>query len=60
MRAAELAHSKKAEDIVLIDLRTVTNFADYFVVCTAGSDAQMRAVADAIARHFAKLPSDRC
>ena len=48
VRAAELAHSKKAEDIVLIDLRTVTNFADYFVVCTAGSDAQMRAVADAI------------
>lgn len=48
LRAVELAQSKKAEDIVLIDLRTVTNFADYFVVCTAGSDAQMRAVADAI------------
>lgn len=48
VRAVELAQSKKAEDIVLIDLRTVTNFADYFVVCTANSDAQLRAVADAI------------
>jgi len=47
-QAARLALSKKAEDIVVIDLRKVTNFADYFVVCTAHSDAQLRAVADAI------------
>jgi len=48
LRAAQLALSKKAEDIVLMDLREVTNFADYFVLCTAGSDAQLRAVADAV------------
>lgn len=47
-RAAELADSKKAEDIVLMDLRDVTNFVDYFVLCTATSDAQLRAVADAV------------
>jgi ribosome-associated protein len=48
LRAVELAQSKKAEDIVLLDLRAVTNFADYFVVCTARSDTQLRAVADAV------------
>jgi ribosome-associated protein len=48
LRAIELAQSKKAEDITLMDLREVTNFADYFVLCTAHSDAQMKAVADAI------------
>lgn len=47
-KAAELACSKKAEDIVLMDLREVADFADYFVICTATSHAQMRAVADAI------------
>lgn len=46
--AAALAITKKAEDIVLMDLRDVTNFADYFVLCTATSDVQLRAVADAV------------
>jgi ribosome-associated protein len=48
LRAAELALAKKAENVVLIDLRQVTNIADWFVVCTAYSNAQMRAVADSI------------
>jgi ribosome-associated protein len=48
LKAAELAASKKAEDIVLLDLRRVTNFADYFVLCTATSDVQLRAVSDAV------------
>ena len=47
-RAAEFAEGKKAEDILLMDLREVTNFADYFVLCTATSEPQLRAVADAI------------
>lgn len=48
LQAARLALAKKAEDVVLIDLRKVTNFADYFVVCTALSDTQLRAVADSV------------
>lgn len=48
LRAVELAQSKKAEDVVLMDLRAVTNIAAYFVVCTAHSDSQLRAVADAV------------
>jgi len=48
LRAVELAQSKQAEDVVLMDLRAVTNIAAYFVVCTAHSDPQLRAVADAV------------
>lgn len=48
LRMAELAVDKKAEDVVLMDLREVTNFTDYFVICTARSDPQMRAIADSI------------
>jgi ribosome-associated protein len=55
LQAAALAASKKADDIVLMDLRRVTNFADYFVLCTAASDVQMRAVADAVLDGLAKL-----
>lgn len=53
LRAIELAQSKKAEDISLMDLREVTNFTDYFVICTARSDTQVRAVADAIVEGLA-------
>ncbi len=38
-----------------MDLRRVTNFADYFVLCTATSDVQMRAVADAVLEGLEKL-----
>ena len=53
-KAAELAASKKAEDILLMDLRRVAHFTDYFVLCTATSDVQMRAVADAIVEGLEK------
>lgn len=48
LRAVELAQSKKAENVILLDLRKVTNIAEFFVVCTARSDSQLRAVADAV------------
>jgi ribosome-associated protein len=54
-KAAELADTKKAEDIVLMDLRDVTNFADYFVLCTATSDVQLRAVADTVRDGLEKI-----
>lgn len=45
---AELALTKKAHDVVLIDLRGLTSMTDFFVVCSADSDVQMRAIADAV------------
>lgn len=43
VRAAE---DKKATDIVVLDLREVTTFADYFVICTGGNAKQLQAITD--------------
>ena len=48
-RAAELALSKKAFDVNIVDLRKIKNaFTDFFVICSCDSDTQVRAVAGAI------------
>ena len=47
-RIADLMISKKAYDVVILDLKKLTSAADYFVICTADSDTQVRAVADAV------------
>ena len=47
-KLAELALTKKADDIKLLDLRKITTIADFFVICTAHSEPQVKAVADAI------------
>ena len=48
-RAAHYALSKKAHDVVIIDLRHIKNaFADYFVLCTCDSDTHVRAVSGAV------------
>lgn len=40
---------KKANDIVLMDLRKVKNaVADFFVICSGNSDKQLDAIADSI------------
>jgi ribosome-associated protein len=43
-----LALTKKAEDVVLLDLREVSAAADYFVIVSGGSDVQVKAITDAI------------
>jgi ribosome-associated protein len=45
---AALALTKKAVDVRLIDLRKVTDVADFFIVCSADSDIQVKAIADAV------------
>lgn len=45
---ARLTLTKKAENVVLMDLRGLTSMADYFVVCSADSDIQVNAIARAV------------
>jgi ribosome-associated protein len=47
-RIVELAEDKKAADIVLLDLSGLTTLADYFVICSGGSERQIAAIADGI------------
>jgi ribosome-associated protein len=39
---------KKARDITVIDLREVSNMADFFVLATGESDLQVRAIANGV------------
>jgi len=39
---------KKAEDVVVLDLRKTAGFTDYFVICTGGNARQMTAIADSV------------
>jgi ribosome-associated protein len=39
---------KKAEDVVVLDLRKTGGFTDYFVICTAANARQMTAIADSV------------
>lgn len=39
---------KQAQDLVILDLRPLTIMADFFVIGTAGSPRQLKALADAV------------
>lgn len=38
------ADDKKATDIVILDVKDLTSFADYFVICSAPSERQVQAI----------------
>ena len=42
------ASDKKARDIVVMDMRELSASTDYFVVCSANTATQVRAIADSI------------
>lgn len=44
-----LADDKKAEDIVVLDVRKISSVTDYFVIASGTSDPHLRAVVDEIA-----------
>ena len=46
--AARAADEKRAENVVVYDLRGAADFADFFVVATAAAEGQQRAIARAI------------
>ncbi len=45
---AGYALDKKAQDVVVLDLRGVSGFTDAFVICTGASDRQAKAIHDGI------------
>jgi ribosome-associated protein len=42
------ALDKKAEDLIVLDLRTAGGFTDFFVICTGGNARQISAIADSV------------
>jgi ribosome-associated protein len=47
-RAALAALAKKASDVVILDVRPVSSFTDYFLLASGGNQKQILAVADAV------------
>lgn len=46
--AIRAAEDKKAEGLVILDLRKASGFTDYFFVCSGTNPRQIRAIADAV------------
>jgi ribosome-associated protein len=46
--AAEAAASKKAIDIVGLDLSKLEGVADYFLICSGSSEPQVKAISEAV------------
>jgi ribosome-associated protein len=53
-RAAEIASDKQASNILLLDMRSVCSFAEYFVLCSGDSQRQINAIQDEIATELKK------
>jgi ribosome-associated protein len=58
---AELADAKKAEDIVVLDMRGLVAYTDFLAICTARNERQARAIVDEARRRLKRdsglLPS---
>ena len=47
-KIAELMYNKKAFDVTMLDISKLTTMTDYFVVCSADSDTQVKAISDEV------------
>jgi ribosome-associated protein len=55
MVAIDAAESKKAHDVKVLDLREVTSFTDYFVICSSASARQSKAIADEVGKALKQI-----
>lgn len=51
-RIASIASDRKAIDIVVVDLRGIASYTDFFVVCTGNTERQTKAIHDAVYREL--------
>ena len=47
-RVAELADSKAASEIVILNMRELVSYTDFLTICTARNERQARAIADEV------------
>ena|SRR5688572_14183866 len=57
--AVAAAQDKKAENLVVMDLRKAGGFTDYFVICTGANARQITAIADSIREALKRELDDR-
>ena len=54
MRAATLCHDMKANDVVLLNLQSVTDMTDFFVIASGTSDTHVRSIGEHILAELRK------
>ncbi|MBS1513983.1 MAG: ribosome silencing factor [Bacteroidetes bacterium] len=54
-KISKLIIEKKGAEVRILDIRKLTTVSDYFVVCTASSDTQVKAIADHIMKETKKM-----
>lgn len=57
-RIAELANTKQALNIQVLDLRRLTDFTDYFVICSGAVDVHVKAITDFIEQEMGRMGFD--
>jgi ribosome-associated protein len=55
--AIEAASDKKALDLVVLDLREIASFTDYFVIASGANERQVQAIADEVYEKLKKAGS---
>ena len=51
-KIADLIFNKNGYDVNILDLRKVATFSDFFVICSADSDTQVKAISDEIDKNL--------
>ncbi|KAF1296814.1 ribosome silencing factor [Enterococcus sp. JM4C] len=46
--AVKAADSKRAEDIMVLDVREISLLADYFIICSGNSERQINAIVEEV------------
>lgn len=47
-KISDLIFSKKGYDVIMLNLNNLTTMTDYFLICSADSDTQVKAISDEI------------
>ena len=57
LQALHAAGEKKAIDLVVLDLRDIVSFTDYFVITSGANERQVQAIADGVSDSLKKVGS---
>jgi ribosome-associated protein len=55
LHCVRAALEKKAFDLVLLDLKSISSFTEYFLICSGRSDRQVQAITRSIDEHLKKM-----
>jgi ribosome-associated protein len=56
---AEAAYDKKAEDLVVLDMRGISSFTDFFLIVSGTSEPQLKAIAASIRERVREVTGTR-